>query len=117
KVAAKTAGDAAKAAAANPAAAIDPTQWWTALSQQFTQLATSAMKDTATDAAKNLAGAMVKQSFDAAGETLKRAVEIGAQVPVKATKVAAKAAEGAVKAAAGAARGSATKRPPARKRG
>ena len=100
-----------------PMGTVDPMQWWGALTKQFTTLAAGAMKDTATDAAKNLAGAMVKQSFDAAGETLKRAVEIGAQVPVKATKVAAKAAEGAVKAAAGAARGSAAKRPAARKRG
>lgn len=76
KTTVKTAGDAAKAVAANPAAAVDPTQWWTALSQQFTQLATSAMKDTATDAAKNLAGSLVKQSFDAASETLKRAASV-----------------------------------------
>jgi hypothetical protein len=62
--------------AANPAAVVDPTQWWTALSQQFTQLATSAMKDTATDAAKNLAGTLVKQSFDAASDTLKRAASM-----------------------------------------
>ncbi|MFN3304376.1 MAG: PhaM family polyhydroxyalkanoate granule multifunctional regulatory protein [Roseateles sp.] len=76
KTAASTAKAAAKtvqAAAANPAAAVDPTQWWTALSQQFTQLATTAMKDTATDAAKNLAGNLVKQSFDAASDTLRRA--------------------------------------------
>jgi len=72
----KTAVDSAKAAAANPALAVDPTQWWTALSQQFTQLATSAMKDTATDAAKNLAGTLVKQSFDAASDTLKRAASV-----------------------------------------
>ena len=72
----KKAGEAAKAAAANPAAAVDPTQWWTALSQQFTQLATSAMKDTATDAAKNLAGSLVKQSFDAASDTLRKAATV-----------------------------------------
>ncbi|CAN5211354.1 hypothetical protein BH11PSE10_BH11PSE10_16690 [soil metagenome] len=59
--------------AALPPPAVDPMQWWGALSQQFTQLAASAMKDTATDAAKNLAGAIVKQSFDAAGETLRKA--------------------------------------------
>jgi len=53
--------------------AVDPMQWWGALSKQFTELATTAMKDSATDAAKNLAGAIVKQSFDAAGETLKKA--------------------------------------------
>jgi len=55
---------------------VDPMQWWGALSQQFTQLATNAMKDQATDAAKNLAGAMVKQSFDAAGETLRKAASV-----------------------------------------
>lgn len=77
----KTAGDAAKAVADNPASVVDPTQWWTALSQQFTQLATSAMKDTATDAAKNLAGSLVKQSFDAASDTLRRAASVpGAMV-------------------------------------
>jgi hypothetical protein len=63
----------AEAAEAPAMPAVDPMQWWGALSQQFTQLAANAMKDTATDAAKNLAGAIVKQSFDAAGETLKKA--------------------------------------------
>ena len=92
---------AAKTQVDTPMGTVDPMQWWGALTKQFTTLATNAMKDTATDAAKNLAGAMVKQSFDAAGDTIKRAVEIGTQVPVKvAGKVAAKAAEGAVKAAA-----------------
>ena len=56
------------------APAVDPMQWWSALTKQFTQLATTAMKEGATDAAKNLAGAMVKQSFEAAGQTLKQAV-------------------------------------------
>ncbi|HLO95274.1 MAG TPA: PhaM family polyhydroxyalkanoate granule multifunctional regulatory protein, partial [Burkholderiaceae bacterium] len=68
--------------------AVDPMQWWSALSNQFTQLATQAMKDGATDAAKNLAGAMVKQSFDAAGETIKKA----AAVPLNVAKSAAAAA-------------------------
>ena len=72
KPAAKKAAPAATPTAA-AAAAVDPMQWWSALSQQFTQLAANAMKDSATDAAKNLAGAIVKQSFDAAGETLKKA--------------------------------------------
>ncbi|MCV2350783.1 PhaM family polyhydroxyalkanoate granule multifunctional regulatory protein [Paucibacter sp. Y2R2-4] len=61
---------------AAPALAVDPMQWWGALSQQFTQLAANAMKDTATDAAKNLAGSIVKQSFDAAGETLRKAATV-----------------------------------------
>ena len=48
-------------------------QWWGALTKQFTELATNAMKDNTADAAKNLAGAMVKQGFDAAGQTFKTA--------------------------------------------
>jgi hypothetical protein len=54
-------------------AAIDPMQWWGALTTQFAQLATSAMKDTAADAAKALAGGMVRQSLDAAGQAMKNA--------------------------------------------
>ena len=50
------------------AGAVDPLQWWGALTKQFTELATNAMKDGATDAAKNLAGSVMKQSFDAAGD-------------------------------------------------
>ena len=63
--------------------AVDPMQWWGALTKQFTQLATTAMKDTATDAAKNLATSMVKQSVDAAGQTLKKAVNVPATVARK----------------------------------
>lgn len=73
---------AAEAGAAVPP--VDPMQWWSSLSQQFTQLAANAMKDTATDAAKNLAGAIVKQSFDAAGETLKKAAAMPGAVVKKA---------------------------------
>ena len=73
---------AAKSAAVPP---VDPMQWWGALTKQFTQLAATAMKDTATDAAKNLAGAMVKQSIDAAGQTLKKAASVPAKTVRKAT--------------------------------
>ncbi|MBT9595160.1 MAG: hypothetical protein IV094_04100, partial [Vitreoscilla sp.] len=108
-----TRAGAAKTRLETPAGTVDPMQWWGALTKQFTTLAAGAMKDSATDAAKNLAGAMVKQSFDAAGETLKRAVEIGAQGPAKAaTKAAAKVVKGTVKAAQ---RGAAAARPPAKK--
>jgi hypothetical protein len=72
--------------------AVDPVQWWGALTKQFTQLATTAMRDSAGDAAKSLAGTMVKQSFDAAEETLKKAV----QAP---RKVAGAMAQAAVKSA------------------
>lgn len=94
---------AAKKAAASAAAAqpVDPMQWWGALTKQFTELAASAMKDGATDAAKNLAGTMVKQSFDAAGQTLKKA----ASVP------------GAVARGAGAAARTATRKSISKKKG
>ncbi|MBA4344655.1 MAG: hypothetical protein C0423_21150 [Methylibium sp.] len=77
-----------KNAALATAPAVDPMQWWSALSQQFTQLAANAMKDSATDAAKNLAGAIVKQSFDAAGDTLRKAASVpGAVVGAAARSV------------------------------
>jgi hypothetical protein len=81
KAAAKKAG--APAAAAG--SVVDPMQWWGALTKQFTALAADAMKNGATDATKNLAGAMVKQSFDAAGETIKKA----AGTPARVAKAAA----------------------------
>jgi hypothetical protein len=55
-------------------------QWWGALTQQFTQLAVQAMKDGTTDAAKQFAGAMTKQSLDAADNTMKKAAAIPAAV-------------------------------------
>ncbi|TMH05334.1 MAG: hypothetical protein E6H79_09140 [Betaproteobacteria bacterium] len=88
KAAAKRGKSAAAAKNAGPATAagpVDPMQWWGALTKQFTTLAASAMKDTATDAAKTLAGTMVKQSADAAGQTLKQA----AATPAKAVRKAA----------------------------
>lgn len=66
---------AAKPAAADSkpgtAGAVDPTQWWGALTKQFTELAANAMKDAASDSAKHLAGNLVKQSFEAAEQTIK----------------------------------------------
>ncbi|MEP6506328.1 MAG: hypothetical protein ABJD97_23530, partial [Betaproteobacteria bacterium] len=95
------------------AGVVDPMQWWGALTKQFTQLAATAMKDSATDAAKNLAGAMMKQGMDAAGETLKKAVKVPAGVAAKARSAAAKAA-GATGAKASAKKAAARK-PAARK--
>ena len=54
-------------------AAVDPLQWWGALTQQFTELATKAVQESAGDATKNLAGAMVKQSLDTASGVIKKA--------------------------------------------
>ena len=59
---------------------VDPMQWWGALTGQFAQLATAALKDTAADAAKAAAGSMLKQSMDAAAATFKQA----AAAPAKA---------------------------------
>lgn len=88
---APTARKAAKGGQADAPPVVDPMQWWGALTKQFTQLAAGAMKDTATDAAKNLAGAMVKQSFDAAGQTLKKAAAMPAAVARGAGQAARKA--------------------------
>jgi hypothetical protein len=90
----KAAGRAGSSAKTDVPPAVDPMQWWGALTKQFTQLAAGAMKDSATDAARNLAGAMVKQSFDAAGQTLKKAAGVPAAVARGAGSAARKAAGG-----------------------
>ena len=88
KPAAKGARKGAAKDGATPPPAVDPMQWWGALTKQFTQLAATAMKDSATDAAKHAAGTMVKQGVDAAGETLKKAAGVPAAV-VRKTRTAA----------------------------
>jgi hypothetical protein len=106
--------DAVEAPAVAASGVVDPMQWWGALTKQFTQLAASAMKDSATDAAKNLAGAMMKQGMDAAGETIKKAVAVPAGVAAKAVSAATRAAS-ATGAKAVAKKAAATKKAPARK--
>ena len=66
--------------------AVDPLQWWGALTQQFTELASKAVKDSTTDMAKNLAGAAVKQGIATAGSTLKKAASLPAQAARAAVK-------------------------------
>jgi hypothetical protein len=61
-------------AGAKPAGPVDPLQWWSALTQQFTQLAASAIQETATDAATRVAGRALKQSIDGAGRAPEKAV-------------------------------------------
>ena len=96
------------AEAATPA--VDPMQWWGALTKQFTQLAATAMKDSAGDATKSLAGAMVKQSFDAAEETLKKAVQAPGKVAGAVAKAAVKGAKSASASATSARKRSAARR-------
>jgi hypothetical protein len=61
-------------------------QWWGALTNQFAELATSAMKDSAADAAKALAGNLMKQSFDAAADTMKKVASAPGRVAAGAAK-------------------------------
>ena len=75
-----------------PAGVVDPMQWWGALTQQFTQLAVQAMRDGTTDAAKHFAGAMAKQSLDAAGRTLKKAAAVPTSIAQGAVSRAASSA-------------------------
>lgn len=86
-------------AAALPPGAVDPMQWWGALTKQFTELAATAMKEAATDSAKNLATNLVKQSFNAAEQTLKagmapakKAAEVAGSVVGAATRTATRKA-------------------------
>ena len=58
--------------AAGPAA-VDPLQWWGALTKQFTELAANAMKETAGDAARTLAGNLMKPAPNAATDSAKTA--------------------------------------------
>jgi hypothetical protein len=77
-----------KTAAAAPAApAVDPLQWWGALTQQFTELATKAVKEGAAESAKSMAAGMVKTSMDTATDALKKA----ASIPAKAARAATSA--------------------------
>ena len=78
---------------------IDPMQWWGALTQQFSQLAASAMNDTTADAARTMAGQMVKQGLDAATDTFRKAATVpaaaagaAAAAPPKAARVTTKSA-------------------------
>ena len=94
---------------ATPAGVVDPMQWWGALTQQFTELAANAMKDSS-------AGALVQQGLAAAGETMKKA----SAMPMAAAQGAASAAQSlagaavqqAVKATASKAAGKTSARKP-----
>ena len=90
--AAGLASPAAAAPAGTTPGAIDPMQWWGALTQQFTEIATKAVKDSAIDTARHMAGAAVKAGVKAgvgsATQTLKKA----AGLPAAAAKAARAAA-------------------------
>jgi hypothetical protein len=79
-----------KTATATPA--IDPMQWWGALTQQFTELATKAMKDGGVEVTRNLAGAAGKQAVEAAHTSIERAMAMSGKVAGLAAKTVAAAA-------------------------
>ena len=85
-------------------------QWWGALTNQFAELATSAMKDSAADAAKALAGNLMKQSFDAAADTMKKVAGAPGRVVADAAKNVAPKAPAATPAKKAAKRPASTKR-------
>ena len=79
-------------APAAAAGAIDPMQWWGALTRQFTELAANAIKDTPVQAATDLAGAAFKQAVQPMADVAK-AVSSGALgAAKKATQAAAPSA-------------------------
>lgn len=78
------------AAAAPAAAAVDPMQWWNALTQQFTQLAASAMKDGPHGTALGLAGALAPHAAKAPAAPSARKASTGRTAPRKAPAAARK---------------------------
>ncbi|HAU58491.1 MAG TPA: hypothetical protein DCW87_13670 [Comamonadaceae bacterium] len=97
----------AKAADAS-ASMVDPMQWWGALTQQFQQIATSAMKDaakqTALDTTRNMAAGLAK-------EALKTATGMASQMAAKGVQ----SVQGAARRAAPAKSVAAPEAAPARK--
>ena len=101
------AAEAAPPAAAPAAPAVDPMQWWGALTKQFTDLAAQAIKETPMEAASQmtqLAGAALKQAVQPMADAAKA---VGS-----ATAKAARSATGAAKSAAGSATKPAAKSAP-----
>jgi hypothetical protein len=92
-VAKSPAGPAAKAGAAAGGAAsagsVDPMQWWGALTKQFTELAASAVKDTAkyaaVSAAKAPAGSAIGPGLEGADKTSKKTAAVPAAVAPQAS--------------------------------
>ncbi|MFI8616690.1 PhaM family polyhydroxyalkanoate granule multifunctional regulatory protein [Acidovorax sp. NPDC077693] len=98
--------DKAKAASAEPNV-VDPMQWWGALTSQFQQIATNAMKDaakqTAIDTTKNMATGLAKEAFKTASGMASQFAAKGMQT-VQGTGKRAPASSAAKKAAPAAAK-------------
>jgi hypothetical protein len=77
-------------AAAPAAAAVDPMQWWNALTQQFSELAASAMKDNPHATALGRAGALMPKAPKAAAAPAARKASAPRKAPAAARKRASK---------------------------
>lgn len=90
------AATAAPAAAADAAgSAIDPMAWWGALTQQFTEIATNAVKDSAIDTARHMASNVVKAGMTAGVESAGKTLRNAAGLPEKTAGLTKKAARAA----------------------
>ena len=102
-----------KTAAAAEPAVVDPMQWWGALTSQFQQIATNAMKDaakqTAIDTTKNMATGLAKEALKTATGMASQFAAKGMQTMQGGAKRAAASSAGIAKKAA------AAKKPAARK--
>jgi len=103
----------AKAASAAEPNVVDPMQWWGALTSQFQQIATNAMKDaakqTAIDTTKNMATGLAKEAFKTASGMASQFAAKGLQT-VQGTGKRASASSAAKKAAPAAAKKSAPRK-------
>lgn len=88
-----------KSASANAAPAIDPMQWWGALTQQFTELATKALKDGSAEMARNLAPAAAKQGSAGDASSIERAMSMSAKAAEPAATPAARTGGAATRTA------------------
>jgi hypothetical protein len=86
----KAAGKGTASKPAHPVA--DPMQWWGALTQQFTELASNALRDSSAEAAKHLAGQALKTAVGAATSAATTAAATAASTAASAAKIPARVA-------------------------
>jgi hypothetical protein len=76
----------AAADAAPVKGAVDPMQWWGALTKQFSELAASAIRDSAAEATAPLAGAAARQGAPSAEQAFKKAAAAPRKKPAAAAR-------------------------------
>jgi len=74
-----------EAGRAVPPPGVDPMQWWGALTKQFTELATAAMKEGTAVAAKNLAGTLGEHAPEDGATAAQKSAARPAAAPRRAT--------------------------------